>query len=289
MTASPIDPAGAGYAELALAAVETAEEAGLELRARRGRDLEVRSKRYRRELVTDADRASERIVVDRIRGRFPAHAVLAEEGERTDAGRASSDSDWLWIVDPLDGTTNYVHGIPFYCVAVAVALKGRVVAAAVHAPELGATYRAFAGGGAERNGARVRVSACRDLADALLATGFAYGRTEPGRDNNLGRLAAVLPRCGDVRRLGSAELDLCLVADGRFDAFWELDLAPYDVAAGALMVQEAGGKVSDLAGGGNWLYGGTILASNGALHEAMLSAIEPSAHEFRRGRSPRVE
>lgn len=236
------------------------------------------SKSQRRELVTAADRAAERVVVEGLLQRFPDHGVLAEEGVLTTAGRASNGGDWLWIVDPLDGTTNFVHGLPNYGVAIALVRRGEPVVGVVHAPALGETFEAVDGGGAwlvDADGRRsaLRVSATHEVADALLATGFSYHRNEPGRDNNLARIGAVLPACRDLRRLGSAELDLCYVAAGRLDGYWELDLQPYDMAAGAVLVREAGGRVGDLVGGQDWLYGGRILASNGRLHDELLRLV----------------
>ena len=257
-------------------ATSLALEAGRILLQHRAAGLHtVESKGQRRELVTAADRAAEHVVVGGLLAAFPDHAMLAEEGVLTTQGRASKVADWTWIVDPLDGTTNFVHGLPFFAVAIALAFRNRPVVGVVHAPALGETFVAAQGLGALRlraDGSRevLRVSKTTELADALLATGFSYNRNEPGRDDNSARLARVLPHCRDLRRLGSAELDLCYTAAGVYDGYWELYLAPYDVAAGAVVVQEAGGRVADLAGGGDWLFGGQVLASNGALHDELL-------------------
>lgn len=235
--------------------------------------LGTASKGVRRELVTAADRAAERVVVGGILERYPEHGILAEEGELTAAGAASSASPFCWIVDPLDGTTNFVHGLPVYSVSIGLAHRGDVVLGVVHAPALDATYAAARGLGATRNGVPIRCSATGELADALLATGFAYRRDEPGRDDNTARFRRALLSCRDIRRLGSAALDLCLVAAGSFDGYWELDLSPYDVAAGACIVREAGGLVTDLAGGQEWLFGGSILAANRNLHGTLQAAV----------------
>ncbi len=235
--------------------------------------IQHESKGRRRELVTAADRAAEAAIVRAILAARPHDAVLAEEGALTPAGRASHDSDDLWIVDPIDGTTNFVHGLPWFCVAVALYRRGVPLVAAVEAPRLATVWTAARGRGAWRDGERIRVSATTELADALLCTGFSYNRNESGRDDNVERLRRVLPHCRDLRRYGSAELDLCMTADGTWDGYWELYLAPYDVAAGALIVREAQGRVTDLQGGEDWLYGGHVLATNGALHEAMLAAV----------------
>lgn len=258
----------AGFAEQAR---RLALLAGDELLRRRRAPVAVETKAVRRELVTAADRAAEQIVVGGLQRAFPEHAILAEEGVLTERGQASSGSEWLWIVDPLDGTTNFVHGLPFYAVAIALAHDRVPVVGVVHAPELGETFFAWRGGGAWRRFAdgreqRLAVSRTTALADALLATGFAYVRNEPGRDDNVQNIARVLPHCRDLRRLGSAELDLCLVGAGTYDGYWERYLAPYDVAAGAVVVQEAGGTISDFAGGDDWLFGDAVVASNGPLH-----------------------
>ncbi|HEU4418689.1 MAG TPA: inositol monophosphatase family protein [Planctomycetota bacterium] len=254
------------------AALRLANLAGaLLLRHRAGAAPHPESKGQRRELVTAADRAAEHTIVSGLLAEFPAHAILAEEGVLTQQGKASRESDWTWIIDPLDGTTNFVHGLPFYAVSIALAFRKDPVVGVVHAPALGETFVASTGHGARRLGADGReqvlaVSRTSELADALLATGFAYDRDEPGRDDNLARIARVLPLCRDVRRLGSAELDLCYTAAGIYDGYWEQYLAPYDMAAGAVIVREAGGRVTDFAGGENWLFGGQVLATNARLH-----------------------
>lgn len=258
-----------------LARAERIARAGgdvLRAHARRRRSVVLEFK-GRRELVTEADRAAEQEVVTALQREFPDHAILAEEGVRTPRGRADKQHDYQWIVDPLDGTTNFVHAIPFYCVSIALAFRGEPVLGVVHAPELDRTYGAARGLGAHCNGERLQVSRTAQVTDALVCTGFSYNRNEPGAESNLERLARVLPHCRDLRRLGSAELDLCLTAAGTYDGYWELYLMPYDVAAGAVLVQEAGGRVTDLQGRGDWLHGGQILATNGALHDELLALV----------------
>ena len=265
-----------------LGAAETVARAGgavlLDYLARMS-DVTTEFKGWPTELVTAADRAAEEVVVQGLLERFPDHAVLAEEGVLTPQGRASADdAEYLWIVDPLDGTTNFVHKVPYFCVAVTLARRrpgqqDELVVSVVHAPALDQTFTAIRGCFALCNGEPVRVTATDDLAAALVATGFSYNRSEAWADDNMARLTRALHASRDVRRLGSAELDLCFTAAGQFDAYWELYLQPYDVAAGALVVREAGGKVTDLAGGGEWLYGGQILATNGPLHDAMLEVV----------------
>ncbi len=271
-----MNPSPDSLRELCAIAEEVARRAGRVLTEHSARRSEWQTEfKGRREMVTDADRAAEREVVGSITARFPDHAILAEEGELTPRGQASGDSDMLWIVDPLDGTTNFVHGLPFYCVALALAVRGEVVLGVVHAPVLQHTYVAARGQGAWCEGKPIRVTTTADIGDALLATGFSYRRDEPGRDDNSSRVQRMLPLCRDLRRFGSAQLDLCLTAEGRFDGYWERDLMPYDVAAGALIVCEAGGQVTDLEGGQAWLYGQQILASNGLLHSRLLQILGP--------------
>lgn len=274
---------------IAAEAERLARLAGVELRERRRSTLEVESKGRRRELVTEADRAAERIVVGGLQELYPEHGVLAEEGVLTTQGKPSNESDWLWIVDPLDGTTNYVHNLPFYCVAIALAYRGRPVVGVVHAPALGETFVASEGAGAVRRfddgrEESLHVSGTSAFADALLATGFSYNRNEPGRDDNSGNIARILPHCRDLRRLGSAELDLCLVASGQYDGYWERYLMPYDVAAGAVIVREAKGVVTDFANGDDWLFGDSVVASNGAVHDELLAFLGGASPDEAAGR-----
>ena len=169
-----------------------------------------------------------------------------------------------------------MHGLPYYAVSVALAVRGEPVVGVVHAPAIspaGQTFTGARGLGAHRDGESLRVTGTADLAAALVATGFSYNRNEAGVDDNVARLGRALHKTRDVRRFGSAELDLCMIAAGHFDAYWELYLQPYDVAAGAVIVREAGGTVTDLCGGDDWLFGGQILATNGTLHEAMLGVV----------------
>ena len=241
--------------------------------AQRFERIPTESKGSRRELVTAADREAEAAVVGRILGSRPDDAILAEEGALTPAGEASGASRHLWVIDPLDGTTNFVHGLPYHAVAVGLTIDGVPSVGVVHAPALGRTWAAALGLGAHRDGDVIQVSRTDELADALVATGFSYARHQPGHEDNVDRIRAVLPMCRDLRRYGSAQLDLCLVADGSMDGYWELDLAPYDVAAGAVIVREAGGRVTDLRGGDDWLFGGRLLASNGSIHAELAAVV----------------
>jgi myo-inositol-1(or 4)-monophosphatase len=240
-------------------AIETAREAGLRLLHRSGY-LEIGEKGTRGDLVTAADRESERFIVERLTAAFPNSAVLAEEGTAL-AGR----SDERWIIDPVDGTTNYAHGYPLYCVSIAYERAGEVLAGAVYAPVLDQLYAAERGAGATCNGAPLAVSSTSGLGDALVCTGFVPAKFERNGDN-FARLSHIAQA---VRRDGSAALDLCFVARGVFEAFWEYDLHAWDVAAGALIVRDAGGTVSACDGGPFELTAGSILASNGRVHGAL--------------------
>ncbi|HKY64331.1 MAG TPA: inositol monophosphatase family protein [bacterium] len=220
-------------------------------------------------LVTDVDKACEKAIVEVLQGRFPEHDILAEEG----SGRRKN-SEYKWIIDPLDGTTNYAHGYRLFCVSIALEHKGEIVVGAVFEPNRDEMFLAEKGGGARLNGEKLAVSQVADLNHAMLATGFAYNVRETA-NNNLDHFQKFLMKSQAIRRDGVAAVDLCYVAAGRFDGFWELNLFPWDVAAGYLMIQEAGGKVSDFRGKAFDVYSKEILASNGRLHPAMSSLLSP--------------
>jgi len=219
------------------------------------------------DLVTEADHAAEQAIVAILRERHPDHDILAEEG---DYGRRGADH--RWIVDPLDGTTNFAHGFPWFAVSIALEVRGAVVLGAVFNPHNRELFIAERGRGATLNGRPLRVSTTAVLERALLATGFAYDH-KVSPDNNYGQFERFQRLAQAVRRAGVASLDLACVAAGRFDGFWELKLKPWDVAAGVLLVEEAGGQVSDYAGMPMPLDRGEILASNGRLHAAMQRAM----------------
>lgn len=223
----------------------------------------------RRDPVTAADLAAEKRIVEAIARRFPGHRVVAEEG-----GGRSGGAELTWYVDPLDGTVNFAHGLPIFTVSIAVCRGAEILAGVVHAPALQETFEAARGGGARRNGRPLRVSATAGLRESLLATGFAYKRNDVA-DNNVREFADLVLRCRDLRRLGSAAYDLACVAAGHYDAYWELHLNAWDLAAGVLLVTEAGGRATDLAGGPDILARGDVLASNGtALHEELLARVK---------------
>lgn len=219
-------------------------------------------------LVTDADIACQEKIMAMIQDAFPDDDIISEEK----SNRFDTTGN-RWIIDPVDGTTNYAHGYPFFCTSIAYEVEGVVVAGVVYNPVMDELFFAERGKGAHFNGDRIRVSALPDLKRSLLSTGFPYDLAT-NRNNNINHFVHFLYEAQAVRRDGSAALNLCYVACGRFDGFWELNLNPWDIAAGALMVEEAGGMVTDLSGGPFNIYEGRTLASNGLIHGAMLSVIE---------------
>jgi myo-inositol-1(or 4)-monophosphatase len=245
-----------------------AREAGALQRERYESRLEIRTKSAAVDLVTEVDHACEALIVEALARERPGDAILAEEGRGSD----SDGAPWRWVIDPLDGTTNYAHGYPRFCVSIGVELHDRAVAGVVYDPLLDELYSALRGGGAHRNGRRLRVSPETEIGRALVATGFAYD-VRRSLEDNLDHFARFVKAVRAIRRDGSAALDLCYVASGRLDGYWELKLHPWDVAAGALIVTEAGGRVSDLAGGEAPRSGREIVASNGPLHQAMLDLL----------------
>lgn len=225
---------------------------------------EVTTKSSARDLVTAADVASERLLVETLRAAYPHHAIEAEEEVRD----APDDARARWFLDPLDGTVNYVHRLPCFAVSMGLWAGGVPEVAVVHAPRLGETFTATRGGGAALNGKPIHVSGAESLSESILATGFPYRRGELEHSNleNFGRFFYDVR---GMRRMGSAAMDLAWVADGRLDGYWELHLSPHDVAAGVLLVREAGGIVTDADGGEDFLRGGHIVASGPGIHAAI--------------------
>jgi myo-inositol-1(or 4)-monophosphatase len=217
------------------------------------------------DLVTSVDRASERIIVNILQRNFPGHGILAEE----ETDRRGSQSRDLWIIDPLDGTTNFAHCYPQFCVSIALQYDGEILLGLVYDPIRDECFRTVQGQGATLNQAPIRSSEISELDKSLLATGFPYDRRE-NADFYLTLFKAFLTRSQGIRRNGSAALDLCYVACGRLDGFWELKLKPWDTAAGALIVKEAGGKLSDFAGKSFSIGGNETMASNGLIHDEMV-------------------
>lgn len=259
-------------AALREAACEFARAAGAVLREGHGR-VHAPEKKGRIDLVTEYDRRSEEVLLARIRERFPHHGVLAEEsGTHAAGGGPASVSSTRWICDPLDGTTNYAHNYPFFCVSVGVEVAGAMAAAAIYDPVRDEMFAAAAGEGATLDGRPIRVTDASRLEDSLLVTGFPYDvRESPER--HLPLFQDFLMRAQGVRRDGSAALNLAYVSMGRFDGMWEGNLSPWDVAAGALLVREAGGVVTDYAGEPLRLDGRRLVAANPALHARLLDVI----------------
>ncbi|HDL02579.1 MAG TPA: inositol monophosphatase [candidate division Zixibacteria bacterium] len=215
------------------------------------------------DLVTDADLASEKYIVGEITKKFPNHSILAEEEAARD-----NHSDYRWVIDPLDGTTNFAHDFPFYCVSIGIEYRGDIIAGVVYDPERDELFHAFKGGGAYQNRKKINVSAESNLERALLATGFPYDIGN-SREDNLKYFRRFAKKARGIRRAGSAALDLCYLACGRFDGFWELKLHPWDTAAGKIIIEEAGGVVTDFDGKKYSIYGKYILAGNPKIHRRM--------------------
>lgn len=251
-------------------AIQTAREAGRVLAERFGRSLEITNK-SELDLVTESDLASESLIIDRIKSHYPRHAILAEESGASEPVDRERESEWRWIIDPLDGTTNYAHGYPCFCVSIGVENHGRMEIGVVYDPMRDEMFTAERGQGAALNGRRIRVSATPNLSGALLCTGFPYDVRE--RSEFARHFTNFIMAAQGVRRDGAAALDLAYVAAGRFDGFWEEGLKPWDVAAGALLVEEAGGRISTYSGGPLNIFTPPILASNGSVHEAMMQVL----------------
>ena len=235
------------------------------LKRRQGSLKSIRVKDQPGSLVTEMDHASEEMIVRAIHREFPDHAVVAEEGG------AHGDSPHCWFIDPLDGTTNYAHGFPVYAVTIGYECKGRLEVGVTYAPSIGELYWARTGGGAFRNGRRIRASRISKLKNSLLCTGFAYHM--PSRKANLAYFDKFLEKAQAIRRLGSAALDLAWTACGYFDGYWEFSLGSWDMAGGIVLVREAGGRVTDLAGGPIDPRKGSVLAGNAAIHRQMLAVL----------------
>ncbi len=233
------------------------------------------------DLVTEIDRQVEQMFRALIGERFPDHLVLAEEFEMH--GDRERTSRYCWVFDPVDGTTNYAHGLPIFCSAASLEIDGQPVVAAVYDPSRRELFTAERGMGARLNGTPMRVSRAPELIDSLLCTGFPY-TVQKDPEELVGLFGEFLKRARAVRRLGSAAIDLCYVAAGRLDGFYELQLNPWDISAGALLVEEAGGRVTGPAGGPFDSRAGEIIASNGLVHDAMVETLR-TYQESRRSRN----
>jgi len=258
-------------------AVELAQEAGALLRGHVARVREIDHKGTI-DLVTEADRASEALIAGRIREVFPRHRLIGEEGARGVAAVEGEAVPFGWVIDPLDGTTNFAHGYPHFAVSIALEHEREPVLGVVYDPMRDELFVAERGQGATLNGELIRVSTSRELIGSLLATGFPYDLSCRGPSNAL--WDAFNGRCQGVRRDGAAALNLCYVAAGRVDGFWEQPLQAWDVAAGAILVREAGGTVTALEGGRFDLYDHQVLATNGNLHAPMLKIISATLASY---------
>jgi len=230
--------------------------------SRRVHNLDVRSK-ARNEFVTQVDIMAEDIIVETIRERYPDHAILAEEGGE------QGEHDTVWIIDPLDGTTNYLKGMPMFAVSIGVQVKGRMEVGVVYDPSRQELFTAVRGGGAQLDDRKLRMDRKKELDGALIGTGFPYRENDRWMEQYLNQFRAVMQVASDCRRPGSAALDLSYVAAGRLDGFWEFGLQPWDFAAGALIIREAGGIVSSLTDDGDYMETGNLIAGPLKLHSEL--------------------
>jgi myo-inositol-1(or 4)-monophosphatase len=248
-------------------AVAAARAAGEIQKNRLRTDYAIDFKGTSKNLVTEVDRYCEKLVVERLRRDFPGCDILAEENTYASVG-----SSFKWIIDPLDGTTNFAHGFPWFCVSIALEIDGEIKLGVLYHPVMDELFTVIKGEGSRLNGEVIRVSGNRPLRNTLLATGFPYDRTREN-ENNFENFVNFQLSARGVRRAGSAALDLAYVAAGRLDGYWESKINPWDVAAGALLVEEAGGRVSGYSGRPYSVYERHILASNGLIHDEMLEIL----------------
>ena len=248
--------------DVALKAAERASEILLDYFGK-VREVELKA---RNDYVTEADKLSEMIIIKTIREAFPQHSIVAEE-----SGGFSSGSRWKWYVDPLDGTKNFIHGLPMFCVSIGIEFDGELVGAVINAPLLEELFVAERGEGAYCNGERLRVST-REFSQALVATGFPF-RGKEYLDRYLSCFKEVFLKVSGLRRCGSAALDLAYTAKGVFDGFWEMSLHPWDIAAGALLIEEAGGVVSDFSGGKDYLKSGNVVGASPGTYGELLKIV----------------
>jgi myo-inositol-1(or 4)-monophosphatase len=229
--------------------------------------LKVHTKQHN-EFVTKVDLEAEAAIIETIRERYPDHAFLAEESGQ------QGDGEYLWVIDPLDGTTNFIHGFPIFAVSIALRVNGRLTVAVIYDPNRQEIFTAIRGRGAQVDGHRIRVSNRRDLQDTLIGTGFPY-RSKENIQTYTKMLASVLENTAGIRRPGAAALDLAYVAAGRLDGFWEFGLQEWDIAAGSLIVREAGGLISELQGDGDYFRSGNIVVGNPKIHDALRKLLIP--------------
>ncbi len=266
-------------------AVKAARRAGNIInRGARDIDLLTVSAKGPKDFVSEVDHAAEAAIVQTLHAAYPDHAILAEEGTARDK---NAEAEYVWIIDPLDGTTNFLHGFPQYCVSIALAHKGVVTQGVIFDPVRNDLYTATRGSGAYLNDRRIRVSRRQHLRDCLIGTGFPF-RDGAYLDTYLAMMKTMIEHTAGLRRPGAAALDLACVAAGFYDGFWEIGLNPWDVAAGSLLVLEAGGLIGDLSGEGDYLHGGQVIAANPKIFVQMVNALSPFRAGLERERDRRA-
>jgi len=266
-------------------AVKAARRAGNVInRGARELDLLTVTSKGPKDFVSEVDREAERTIVETLLGTYPDHAILAEEGT---AKGANADAENVWIIDPLDGTTNFLHGFPQYCVSIALAHRGQIAHGVIYDPVRNDLFTASRGRGAFLNDHRIRVSKRQHLRDCLVGTGFPF-RDGSYLDTYMRMMKAMIEQTAGLRRPGAAALDLAYVAAGFYDGFWEVGLNAWDVAAGSLLIQEAGGLIGDLAGDGDFLHGGQVIAATPKIFAQMVTALAPFRAELVRERSQKA-
>ncbi len=252
-------------------AVKAARRAGgIITRAAGNLDLLTVQSKGQNDFVSEVDRQAEQAIVEILTDAYPNHAIVAEEGG------ATAEADYTWIIDPLDGTTNFIHGFPQYAVSIALQHRGVITQAVIFDPTRNDLYTASRGAGAYLNDRRIRVSRRKQMSDALIGTGFPYTHFEE-LDTYLDTLKRILPACAGVRRAGAAALDMAYVASGALDGFWEANLKPWDIAAGSLLISEAGGLLTDFNGDGDYLTSGNIVTATPKVFHALLKLVNPNA------------
>jgi len=247
--------------------IEIAKEAGQIVREGFGKTVDIEFKTNESNLVTHIDKASEKRIIDYVKKEFPTHGILAEE-----SGESKNTSEYIWVIDPLDGTTNFAHGFPIFSVSIGVQKKGLTLAGVVYDVMRDVVYSAESAGGAYANDKRINVSSNNKLQRALLVTGFPYN-IAANPENAFERFIALTKASRGMRRLGSAAIDFCYVANGVFDGFWEVDLHPWDICAGKLILEEAGGIVTDFNGEPINIFSNKIMATNKHIHNQMVEVI----------------
>jgi len=247
--------------------VNIAKEAGSVIREGFGKSFKIEFKTGENNLVTEFDKASEKVITDFIRKKYPSHSILAEEGSGE-----QNDSEYLWVIDPLDGTTNFAHGLPIFSVSIGLQKNGKTIAGVVYDVMRGIIFSAELGAGAFAKSEKIAVSNNDNLAHSMLVTGFPYNKKE-NPDKLFERFIALTKTARGVRRLGSAAIDFCYLASGVFDGFWEVHLHPWDICAGKLIVEEAGGRVTDFDGNKTNIFTKRILSTNGKIHEQVIKVM----------------